>query len=51
MLFRSLLNLQGDEGARSVIGRHHCELEIIECDDRGILRDIDTPADLDMPAG
>ena len=46
-----LLNLQGDEGARSVIGRHLSELEIVDCDDRGILRDIDTPADLETPAG
>jgi len=46
-----LLKLQGDEGARSVIGRHSRDLEIVDCDDRGILRDIDTPADLDRPAG
>ncbi len=45
-----LLNLQGDEGARSVIGRHLHDLEIVDCDDRGILRDIDTAADLDRPA-
>jgi molybdenum cofactor cytidylyltransferase len=42
-----LLKLQGDEGARSVIGRHRGDLEIVECDDRGILRDIDTPDDLE----
>ncbi len=42
-----LLNLQGDEGARSVIGRHPGDMEFIDCDDRGILRDIDTPADLE----
>ena len=46
-----LLNLHGDEGARSVIGRHSRDLDIIDCDDRGILRDIDTAADLDRPAG
>lgn len=46
-----LLNLQGDEGARSVIRRHPHDLDIIDCDDRGILRDIDTTADLDRPAG
>lgn len=46
-----LLVLQGDEGARSVIGRHPREVEIVDCDDRGILRDIDTPADLERPAG
>jgi molybdenum cofactor cytidylyltransferase len=42
-----LLALQGDEGARSIIARHPRDLEIIECDDSAILRDIDTPADLE----
>ncbi len=46
-----LLRLQGDEGARSIMARHPGELEIVDCDDRGILRDIDTPADLARPAG
>ena len=46
-----LLKLEGDQGARSVIGRHPGDLDIVECDDRGILRDIDTPADLERPAG
>ena len=46
-----LLKLQGDEGARSVIGRHPQDLNVIECNDPGILRDIDTPADLGRPAG
>lgn len=41
-----LLKLQGDEGARSVIGRHTRDLDVLECDDHGVLRDIDTPADL-----
>lgn len=46
-----LLKLEGDEGARSVIGLHPGEVDIVACDDRGILRDIDTPADLERPAG
>jgi molybdenum cofactor cytidylyltransferase len=46
-----LLQLQGDEGARSVLGRHPGDVEIIECGDRGILRDIDTPGDLEKPPG
>jgi molybdenum cofactor cytidylyltransferase len=41
-----LLKLEGDEGARSVIGRHPGDVDIVDCDDRGILRDIDTAADL-----
>ncbi|MFL6581258.1 MAG: NTP transferase domain-containing protein [Burkholderiales bacterium] len=43
---RELQNLSGDEGARSVIGRHSGEVELLEADDEGILRDIDTRADL-----
>jgi molybdenum cofactor cytidylyltransferase len=46
-----LLKLQGDEGARAVIERHPSDVVIVDCDDRGILRDIDTPADLEKPAG
>ena len=46
-----LLNLRGDEGARSVIQRHPGDVDIVDCDDRGILRDIDTPADLKNPDG
>ncbi len=40
-----LLSLEGDEGARSVVKRHARAVEIIDCDDPGILRDIDTPGD------
>jgi len=46
-----LMRLEGDEGARSVIGRHPFDMDIVDCDDRGILRDIDTAADLEGPAG
>jgi len=42
-----LLGLEGDEGARSVVKRHAREVEIIDCDDPGILRDIDVPGDAD----
>jgi molybdenum cofactor cytidylyltransferase len=42
-----LLKLEGDEGARSVIARHPGELQVLECDDRGVLRDIDTIEDLE----
>ena len=40
-----LVGLAGDEGARSVIQRHAAEVETIDCDDPGILRDIDAPGD------
>jgi molybdenum cofactor cytidylyltransferase len=46
-----ILKLDGDEGARSILGRHPGDVEIVECNDRGILRDIDTKADLEQPAG
>ena len=42
-----LLKLRGDEGARSVIASHPREVEIVECQDRGILLDIDAPGDLE----
>ena len=41
-----LENLQGDEGARSIITRYADELELLPTDDAGILVDIDTPNDL-----
>lgn len=41
-----LMHLNGDEGARAVIKRHASVVEIIACDDPGILADIDTPTDL-----
>lgn len=40
-----LLGLEGDEGARSVVKRHAQDVEIVDCADPGILRDIDTPGD------
>jgi len=40
-----LLALEGDEGARSVLQRHAQDVEIIDCEDPGMLRDIDTPDD------
>lgn len=41
-----LENLQGDEGARSIIKRYPNEIYRLPTDDPGILADIDTPADL-----
>ncbi|TFV94911.1 nucleotidyltransferase family protein, partial [Oxalobacteraceae bacterium OM1] len=39
-----LLQLQGDGGARGLLRRH--PVQLVEVDDPGIHRDIDTPADL-----
>ena len=45
--FRNALeNLQGDEGARSIIKRYPNEIHFLPTNDAGILEDIDTPADL-----
>lgn len=41
-----LLALEGDAGARHLVRAHPQLLQVIECDDPGVLRDIDTPADL-----
>ena len=41
-----LLALRGDEGARAILAAHRSELTLIEVEDRGVLRDVDTPDDL-----
>jgi molybdenum cofactor cytidylyltransferase len=45
-LLPELLLIRGDEGARDVVRRHAGECELIECEDAGVLRDIDTKDDL-----
>jgi molybdenum cofactor cytidylyltransferase len=42
----ALLKLRGDEGARALLAAHREALTLIDVDDPGILRDIDTPDDL-----
>ena len=41
-----LLEISGDEGARSVVRRHADQVRVIDTRDRGILQDIDTRDDL-----
>ena len=41
-----LATLTGDDGAKSVVAAHADSLARIDVDDAGILRDVDTPADL-----
>lgn len=41
-----LATLSGDVGAKALIQTHPELLHIIDCDDAGVLRDIDQPADL-----
>jgi molybdenum cofactor cytidylyltransferase len=45
--FRNELEqLTGDEGARAILKRHADQIMLLECNDPGILNDIDTPEDL-----
>jgi molybdenum cofactor cytidylyltransferase len=44
--YGELAALSGDEGAKSLVRRHEAELQLIETDDAGISRDVDTPTDL-----
>jgi len=41
-----LAGLRGDEGARAILGQHAALLQLVEVDDPGVCRDIDTPDDL-----
>ncbi len=45
-LRNELLALDGDQGARAVLERHRDAVKLIECDDPGVLYDIDRKADL-----
>jgi molybdenum cofactor cytidylyltransferase len=45
--FQDLLALSGDEGARRLIAQYKDTLTVLELDDPGVLRDIDTRADLE----
>ncbi len=45
----TLMNLQGDVGARSVVKQHKAQLQYLDVNDPGILLDVDTPADLLPP--
>ena len=42
-----LLALTGDAGARAVLDRHRDAIELIDCDDPGVLFDVDARSDLD----
>jgi molybdenum cofactor cytidylyltransferase len=44
--FAELQTLSGDEGARALLAAHDAELDLIAVDDPGVLRDVDTRADL-----
>jgi molybdenum cofactor cytidylyltransferase len=44
--FGELSALSGDEGAKHLLAAHGASLRLIDVDDAGVLRDIDTPGDL-----
>jgi molybdenum cofactor cytidylyltransferase len=44
--FAELRLLSGDEGAKKLLAAHSAEIELIGVDDPGVLRDVDTAADL-----
>jgi molybdenum cofactor cytidylyltransferase len=44
--FTELAALQGDQGARALLRQHAAAIEVVEVEDPGILRDVDTPAAL-----
>ena len=46
-----LLALSGDSGAKAVLTRHADALRVIECEDPGVVQDIDRPDDLERIAG
>ncbi len=43
----ALQQVQGDEGARAIVKAHLSSVVQLDCEDAGILRDIDHPADLE----
>lgn len=44
--FQNLAKLKGDEGARHLLRRFQEQINLLPTDDRGIVQDIDRPADL-----
>ena len=41
--FEALQNLEGDQGARQIIGRHNEQVRFVDVADRGVLYDVDVP--------
>jgi len=44
-----LIALDGDQGARALLERHRDSVQLIDCEDPGILLDIDRKSDLNHP--
>lgn len=50
-LLADLLALEGDFGARALVAKYGSVVATVECDDQGVLLDVDTLGDLDMHRG
>jgi molybdenum cofactor cytidylyltransferase len=48
--YSQLAALSGDDGARHLLAAHAASVQLIDVADAGVLRDVDTPADLLPPA-
>ena len=48
--YPDLVRLQGDAGARGLLLRNDEQIVLLECDDPGAVRDVDTVEDLSRPA-
>ena len=46
--YLELSELRGDKGARALLERHPESITLVEVEDRGVLRDIDKPSDLEL---
>lgn len=42
--------LTGDQGGKSILEQNRAELDLVELDDQGVVRDVDRPQDLDSAA-
>jgi molybdenum cofactor cytidylyltransferase len=46
--YAALAGLSGDEGAKSILAAQREHLQLIEVADGGVLRDVDTPSDIEI---
>jgi molybdenum cofactor cytidylyltransferase len=44
--YAQLAGLSGDDGAKTILRAHSADVQLIDTDDAGVSRDVDTPADL-----
>ena len=49
-LFEHIRASTGDQGARQLIKQYRDEIAYLDCDDPGVIQDIDQPSDLIKPS-